>query len=321
MQLLPQVDILLSIYKPNLNWLKELLESLNKQTYTNTKVIIWNDCPDDEFDYLQIFDNYLTNIKFDYIKAERNCGATKAFENLIRISKAEYIAFCDQDDIWLSNKIELMMNKILMDKTDLVCCDMCVIDKNGNKIADSITQIRPKQKFYLGENLFQHILINNYVYGCACLIKKDMLKKSLPFPEGYYHDWWCALYISAYGKFSIILQPLIKYRIHGSNQTGFLNGIETKKDYYKNKIYNYNLRMVNAKKIFIEENFKSVLIPFFNYSEARKDYYLNTNYKNLKLLFSMRNMNLRTTIFEIFLPIMPEFLFKYLIKFLKLLKR
>ena len=50
-----KIDILMAIYKPNLKWLEEQLISLNNQTYENLNLIVWNDCPDDNFNYNKIF--------------------------------------------------------------------------------------------------------------------------------------------------------------------------------------------------------------------------------------------------------------------------
>ena len=54
----PKVVIALSIYKPNLKWLEELLISLNNQTYQNIELLVWNDCPEDNFDYDKYFSQY-----------------------------------------------------------------------------------------------------------------------------------------------------------------------------------------------------------------------------------------------------------------------
>lgn len=317
MNKMPMVDILLSIYKPNMVWFEQLLVSLNKQTYKNLKLIIWNDCPDDFIDYNAIINKYIFNFEYKYVHASKNLGVIKAFEKLIELSSSDYIAFCDQDDIWLPDKIKLMISDILKTKSDLVCCDMFVIDGKNNMIADSIAKVRKKQKFYLGENLFFYLLLNNYVYGCATLIKTSCLKKVIPFPKGYYHDWWIALYISAYGKFSIINKPLIKYRIHGENQSGFLKGINNKEDYYNKWVLNYYNRMLSAKEIFKEERFQKIIMPFYLFAIKRKNYCLNHNLRTFKELFRIRKINKKAAYFELFLPLIPDYLFIYFIKLLR----
>src|SRR5258708_3925751 len=90
-------------------YLKEQLDSLIDQTYPNCEIIIVDDCSKDgTVDILKQYANEYTQIKL-YINTE-NLGYTKNFEKAIVLCNGEYIALCDQDDIWDKNKISIMID-------------------------------------------------------------------------------------------------------------------------------------------------------------------------------------------------------------------
>ena len=75
------ITVVMAIYKPNLDWLKEELISIQKQTYHNFQVFAWNDCPDDKTDYNSLFKQYLLDIPFKVFNGTENLGSNGAFEN------------------------------------------------------------------------------------------------------------------------------------------------------------------------------------------------------------------------------------------------
>lgn len=66
-----EITIVIAIYKPRLEWLKEELVSIQKQTYRNFQVMVWNDCPDDKNDYNTFFKNILLIFLFIFIKENK----------------------------------------------------------------------------------------------------------------------------------------------------------------------------------------------------------------------------------------------------------
>ena len=301
----------MAIYKPNLKWLEEQLVSLNNQTYKNLNLIIWNDYPDDKFNYDEFFKKHINNFKFKIYKGKNNFGSNKAFEELTKLATGEYIAYCDQDDIWLPEKINVLVKYMIKANADLICSDMYVIDKNSNIVADRISKVRPHQIFYKETNLFEYLFSKNFVTGCTTLVKAEFAKKTLPFPKEYVHDWWLALNAAANGKLEIVEESLIKYRIHDTNQTGILNGVNTKKDYYDKRI-----KLVkNRSKILIERFADNKTVnEFAQFAKYRDLYYRQRNFRNFYNLFKLRYFNKLTTYFELIMPTLPEFIFKFIIK-------
>ena len=309
-----KIDILMAIYKPNLKWLEEQLISLNNQTYENLNLIVWNDCPDDNFNYDKFFNKYITEFKFKIYKGEINLGSNKAFEKLTKLAKSEYVAYCDQDDIWLPEKLSKLVLKMQETNADLICSDMFVIDKNSKVVADKITQVRPHQIFYKGLNLFEYLFSKNFVTGCTTLVKTEFAKSVLPFPDEYVHDWWLGICAAKNNKLEMFDESLIKYRIHDSNQTGILGGINKKRDYYEKRIK----LVLKRSEILVKRFGKTNSInQFKKYAESRMNYYEKQNFENFYKLFKLRKFNNSTTCFELILPFFPECIFKFIIAQIK----
>lgn len=303
----PSVTIAMAMYKPNITWLREQLISLNKLDYPNLNLIVWNDCPTDD-NHEELFAELITKFPFRVIKGKENLGSNGAFEQLTRLITTEYIAYCDQDDIWLPEKIGILVKEAQEKNADLVCTDTYVIDANSNVVADSITKVRPRQVFYEGPNQFAYLLTKNFVTGCTTLVKTDFAKSTLPFPQFTVHDWWLALNAAFYGKLEILRKSLIKYRIHGNNQTGMLNGIKTKNDYYNKYIVHYNMQIREIDKR-LACNYKALKEAIL-WSNARICYFRGKDILSIFVLLKYINLNKNVTLFEIIGRYLPNILFE-----------
>lgn len=143
-----KVDILLTTYNTNINYLKQQIESILKQTYNNFNLIISDDYSSNEQvrTVLKQYEKQDSRIKLYFQK--ENLGCTKSFEFLLRQSTSEYISFSDHDDIWYPNKIEESLKAIKENNVDLVYCDAHQIDENGKIINNSYLSYKnmPKVK-------------------------------------------------------------------------------------------------------------------------------------------------------------------------------
>lgn len=313
----PSVTILVAIYKPNLKWFIEQIKSLNEQTYENIQIYIWNDCPNDTFEYTLLLDKFLTNFNYLYYKGNNNLGSNGAFEKLTKLANTEYVAYCDQDDIWLPNKIEVLVDNANRTNSDLLCSDMFVINEKGEIISDSITKIRKRHTFDIRSDFFKYQLTRKFVTGCTTLVKTDFAKKALPFPSDFVHDWWLGIYAAAFGKISIVLKPLIKYRIHNSNQTSFLAKVIDKNSYYEYRIKPLKNRAIFIKEKFAISRYSSDVIKYCSFIEARISYFIHPNFINCFNLLKYFNISPSIVVFESLIPLLPKTLFELLINILK----
>lgn len=313
----PLVSILLAIYNPNLEWLKEQLISLNNQDYDNIELIVIDDCSKEKICGVDFFSNFITKFSFDFIKLDVNHGSNKAFENLTKLANGKYIAYCDQDDIWCENKISLMVDRLEKTGSNLVCSDLFIVDKFGKLIADSITKVRKRHIFREGEDLTQHLIISNFATGCAMMMKTDVAKAAIPFEETLVHDHWLTLWSSIDGTIEFINQPLVYYRQHDDNQTGILSGVYDKNTYFNIRIIEY-LNRANSLEIRLKNiDNEEVLVILNEYKfwlQSRKNYFIKANKDDFIVMKKYIKFGIHTVILESFIHIIPNFIFKIIIK-------
>ncbi|MFZ6687931.1 glycosyltransferase family 2 protein [Undibacterium sp. SXout11W] len=153
-------------------------------------------------------------------------GVMSNFAHALAKTKADYIMLSDQDDVWLNNKIQVSLQRLLEIETEfgkqcpiLVFTDLFVTDDQLNIQSNSFFQA---QKICPTD--FEspaHLFLANITPGCSMLFNRSVLEMALPFPEGaVIHDWWLMLVASTFGKVAFIDVPTIMYRQHGNNQIG-----------------------------------------------------------------------------------------------------
>lgn len=308
----PKVVIALSIYKPNLKWLEELLISLNNQTYQNIELLVWNDCPEDKYEYNKFFTKYIKNFKFYMKYGEENLGVNGAFEELTRWAEGDYIAYCDQDDIWMPEKIEKMVKFSECNNLDLVACFLKRINKNSKNIGDKIIKVsNDYENSKIGK--FKFLIMHPLINGCAMLLNLDIAKKALPFPKinNEYHDWWLALYVSAYGRIGVLKECLIKYRIYDYNTSSTY--IVSRKDYFEKRLLRFKNKVEIVYERFLEENFRNDIKDVLKFANCRVEYFCNPTLKNLYKLYIYRNYNFKLVLFEILQPMLSNKLFLHIV--------
>ena len=231
------------------------------------------------------------------------------------LAKGEYIAYCDQDDVWREDKIETLIGCFIEDKINLVYSDVQLINERGEITADSITALRKRHLLYEGSGLAEKLLIKNFVIGCTMLIKSDVAKSSLPFIMEMVHDHYLALIASIDGEFALYKNPLVFYRIHEENQTNTLTRVKNKKDYYNYKIQEFLDRILQLEKRNINEK-----VPDFSsireWAKARTAYY-NGDVTQAKTIWKYRLLDYNISLFELVMLKMPDFIFQFALNKIK----
>ena len=99
----PLIAILMAVYEPRMDWLREQLESLEKQTYPNLKLYVRDDCSETvSFEEIErCIKEYIHSFPYEIQRNEANLGSNRTFERLTEEAEGTYFAYCDQDDVWL----------------------------------------------------------------------------------------------------------------------------------------------------------------------------------------------------------------------------
>ena len=215
------IAVLLSTYN-GASFLDQQLKSLLSQDDSSFEIFARDDgSQDNTIKILQDYDLQL-------LTATENLGPKDSFGALLKFAvtntEAQYFMFCDQDDVWFSDKVRKTLAKMRQMETAygniplLVHTDLELVDANLNKIAPSMwiyEHILPKK------NSFHFLLVQNCITGCTVMINRELAKKCLNIPnDAIMHDWWLGLVASQFGRIDFISEPTIKYRQHGKNTIG-----------------------------------------------------------------------------------------------------
>lgn len=210
----PLISIAMATYNGS-SYLANQLDSIISQTYKNIEIIIVDDCSnDDTIMIIRQYQKQYRNIRL--IQNPINLGIVKSFGTALTLCGGEYIALCDQDDVWFSDKLEKLLDNI--GHNLLIHSDTVLVDKNMQVIASSGIQSTKTDKFKCD---FEDYLISNNVTGCTALFTKRLCELALPIPEGFYiHDHYLAIIASFYGSIKFLDAPLVYYRQHDNNSIG-----------------------------------------------------------------------------------------------------
>lgn len=311
------VTILLAIYNPNIKWLEQLLISLNNQTFSHLDLIAIDDYSVNiTFTEIKnIFEKSLKKIPYKLIRNEKNLGSNATFEKLVSLAQGKYIALCDQDDVWHREKLSWLMGSASKENSALCYGDYEIMDAEGRILSDSARKYFKRYYMLSGDNLASYFLTKNFVPGCMAIISSDIAKASIPFVQNMVHDHWLALNAALKGNITFVEKSLVKYRIHSSNQTGILKGIENKNDYIKSRVLQEQKRFAELSERFhntnlpIESDIKNLL----EWTNARLNYF-NGHLSAIFTILKHMGYNKYLSLFDIIVMKLPAPVFKKVIK-------
>lgn len=195
-------------------FLRAQLDSIYAQTYPNIEVVVSDDHSSDET--VAILDDYRRARGLIYRVNETNLGYPKNFEKAARMCSGAYIAFSDQDDIFLPHKIETLMREI--QEYSLIYSDAAIIDAAGTVIAPSY--MRYVNLPMLTGKPFKELVFRPFIRGFQILFTRDLLGAAPPMPDRVTHDDWITILAAKRGGIKYLDEPLVHYRQHGANVTG-----------------------------------------------------------------------------------------------------
>ena len=227
------------------SFIAEQLDSILVQT-VKTEIFIRDDGSSDCT--TEIVENYsekYSNIHIfevgDYDKrSSSKNNFSSIIENLIENHCFQYFFLCDQDDVWVPDKVKQSLDYMYevekeTDKPVLIYSDLQIVDRNLNSISNYF--FCENEPFIQNRSLGQ-LLVQNYVPGCSMLLNKPLVEKAFPIPSGaIMHDWWIVLIASTFGRISYLNKPLVLYRQHDGNEIGINNSLESARYLFK-KILN-----------------------------------------------------------------------------------
>ena len=219
------VSILLAAYNGE-KYIAELIESILSQTFEDFKLYIHDDKSTDGTFYVATEYAMKNPQRVLALRNKENTGgANLNFIKMMVEYKDDYVMLCDQDDIWLPDKIEKSLRK--MKKMEqaygastplLVHTDLKVVDENLNVIRSSYRRMANiGYKFKALNNL----VTMNVQTGCTIMYNRALADLIVDEPDFFVmHDWWSALIAAAFGEIGSVYKQTVLYRQHGGNDVG-----------------------------------------------------------------------------------------------------
>ena len=258
-----QISIALTTYNGG-KYLSQQLDSILTQTLLPYEIIIVDDASTDNT--IDIIHQYIANHNLIKLyQNETNIGIVKSFERAISLCISDYVALCDQDDVWMSYKLQRLIDNI--GDNYLIHSDAVLVDENLQTIELSHFLLNKDKSL----TTVCDYLYSNNVTGCCAMISRELIDLALPIPDNFYmHDYYFALIAVRFNKIKLIDEPLLYYRQHSMNSIG------AKLYGYSELIKLYNKLSVSfdsLNKVKIFNEYKSIIknfkIYYMHMSECR----------------------------------------------------
>lgn len=215
-----RIQVLLSSYNGE-RYITEQLNSLSSQTQANWTMRLRDDgSSDGTWQIIEAWQAKFTDRMFS--EKASNVGVIPSFFELIGQAdeESDYFCFCDQDDVWLSEKMERAINrlsKVEKGVPAMVFTSTQLADIDLNPLG-----IWPEKP--LKAPSFYNALVQNIAVGATVTFNRaalQLIRSHMPDTNRVLmHDWWFYLCVSAFGEVLYDPEPSILYRQHGNNAVG-----------------------------------------------------------------------------------------------------
>lgn len=216
-------------------FLNQQLDSILNQTHPVDEIVVSDDqSTDSTVSILNSYKEQYPELFKIHINKE-NIRSVKNFEKCISLCENDIIFLCDQDDIWVDDKVEKMLKAFEESKEiAVICTNGFGIDDKNNRL-DVISRWDIPKYVRANGYRFDYFnilnLLDNFCTGATMAIRRDIKKDILPFPiiEDLHHDGWIGLVSALQEKLFFLDEKLIFYREHSSQQVGNVFLENTKK--------------------------------------------------------------------------------------------
>ncbi len=209
-----KVSVCLATYNGE-KYLQRQIETILCQLGPDDELVISDDGSTDKT--LSVIRSFRDE-RIKLFSGKRIGGVVKNFEHSLLHARGDIILLCDQDDVWLPNKVSLVRNCFAGQKGTiaLVSLNGHIVDVNESPLGETIFE-----RVGVGPGLLKNVYDNTYV-GATLAFTRELLDVALPMPKRLpMHDMWLGLLAELLGEVSFVEEPTILYRRHGENATDF----------------------------------------------------------------------------------------------------
>ena len=195
-------------------FIREQLESILSQLSPDAEIVIADDGSTD--DTLAVVES-LGDSRIRVLPAEKHLGVIYNYERALQASKGEIVFLADQDDIWLSGKVEKTL--AALNEADLVTHDAWMLRPSGESDSSWVCSGKLSDIRAYRSGVVANWWKNTFT-GCCMAFRRNILDKALPFPKNLpMHDQWLGVVAEKNFKVKSMNEPLVEYRQHSTNAT------------------------------------------------------------------------------------------------------
>ena len=268
------VGIALAAYQPNPVWLAEQLASIAAQTHTEWVCVITLDSPVEEIRSSPALAPFMHDARFVWVENPERLGLRSNFQKATQLlleRDVDLIAFSDQDDVWLPEKLtESVAAMKVRGPLSMVYCDAYLL-------VEGVTRPERLHEYTIkthGKMSIAERIIQPQVSGFCEVFDTSLARLHPTIPvESPDHDHWYSLVAAAYGGVHQIDKPLVLYRQHAGNTIGISTvraaqgwGRTTQLTRYSSLRENARLRAGIARRVGIELPISGVLAVLYRHS-------------------------------------------------------
>lgn len=219
------ISIVMATYNGE-KYLKDQLDSLARQTVAPHELIVSDDDSSDGTD--AIVQEFARSAPFPVrvFKNSRRLGFQENFLQAASLATGEWVAFCDQDDVWHADKLRLCSSFTVDPAVTLIVHQARLIDANGEFIRrhdQTISETCVRAPLHY--NPWRIFAGFSMVFRRSVL---DVIPSGMRFRDrrklGVAHDRWVFFLAHTLGRTVEVAEPLVSYRQHASNVSGVKRG-------------------------------------------------------------------------------------------------
>lgn len=224
----PLVSVIMALYNEELRWAKEAIESILNQTHKNLQYIIVLDNPKNKELKVLVEDFQKKDKRIHFIKNAKNIGRGATRNKAIKVSKGEFIAIIDGDDIANKKRIQKQIEFLQKNKdSDLVFTWADFIDEDNKKIS----KFKPTQEDY--KNIKKTIFTKHITLHPSMTLRAEILKElkyDVTLLRSQDFDFWLRALAKGH-NFSILKEMLMNYRLPSKENTS--RRVQKQRKYFK----------------------------------------------------------------------------------------
>ena len=164
-----EVDIILPNYNSS-EFIEQTIDSVIGQTHKNWNLIIVDDCSDEKTK--KILNKYSQNKDIQIVFLDKNKGAAFCRNNALELSKSEYVAFLDSDDVWFPDKLIKQINFMKKNNYDFTYTNYTPYKGEENIDISNQNSIQPREKYN-----FDSFIKDTSIATSTMMIKGELARK------------------------------------------------------------------------------------------------------------------------------------------------